>query len=99
MQYATWRPVLAFSLLAAALSPLALAHRAPRPLTSGAKIVELHGSALTDYLPGQAVAVQDIRPQPLQRGTQIDGVLRAAPSQRMAIQGNPFENAWRAPRI
>jgi hypothetical protein len=38
--------------------------------------------------------VQDVRPQVVQRGTGIDGSLRASPGLAMAIAGNPFENVW-----
>jgi RHS repeat-associated protein len=99
MQYAIWRSVLGLSLIAGALSPFALSHRvAPLPLNTRA-VGELHSGSLTTMLAATNAPVQDTRPRLMNRGTQLDGTLRLAPAQHMAIHANPFEDAWRAPAI
>jgi YD repeat-containing protein len=46
-----------------------------------------------------ATAVQDALPILAQRGVQLDGAVRAAPSQGMLVAANPFELEWRAPSV
>ncbi len=76
------------------LAALACALAAPaRALQS--QILEVSANSLTTYLPSATTSVQGIRPLAMQRGVGIDGTLRAAPSHRWALAGNPFESAWR----
>ena len=55
------------------------------PPLSTEPILDIHGSSLTTYLPSSATGVQDIWPRDENRGTNLDGSLRAAPTQGMAI--------------
>ena len=94
------------SFLASRLGPVAalIATLATLPVlassTSSSKaavtdpILEIFTDSLTTYLASGASNIQDIRPQAGHRGTNLEGTYRAAPSQRMAIRGNPFENVW-----
>ena len=94
------RPFLGLALVLGALSPFLLPHRASsRPVLSTTPINELYGESLVAVKVTPAVPVQDTRPMALQRGTCLDGRLRAAPGQHMAIAANPFEDVWRAPTI
>src|SRR5262245_33314919 len=54
-------------------------------------ILEVHSASLTTYLPSAATAVQDIRPQVLQRGVNLEGSLRSGSSFPLQLAGNPFE--------
>jgi hypothetical protein len=75
-----------------ALSALPLLRAAARPaLVTETPILEVHSASLTSYLVTGVTNVQDIRPRVLQRGVNLDGSLRAAPTFPMAIAGNPFE--------
>jgi RHS repeat-associated protein len=59
-----------------------------------AQILQTHAESLTTYLPS-VTAVQDVRPRPEQRGTNLEGSMRKGSPLPFAIAGNPFENAWR----
>lgn len=99
MQHALWRSVLGLSLIAGALSPLVLSRfGAPLPVNARG-IGEVHSGTLTTMQVLTNAPVQDTRPRLLNRGTQLDGMMRAAPAERMVIHADPFEDAWRAPTI
>jgi RHS repeat-associated protein len=70
-----------------------------RPVVVDDPILAIDTASLTTLKVSAATNVQDIRPLVGQRGTNLDGTLRARPMQRMAIGGNPFENAWRAASV
>src|SRR5262245_44000447 len=94
------RPFVGLALFVGALSPFVLGYRGPAaPPFSTTAIKEVHLDSLTIFRPSTPTAVQDIRPLALQRGVWIEGRLRSAPSQRMVIAANPFEDAWRAATI
>ncbi len=57
-------------------------------------ILEVYDATLTSYKPTSTSKVNDLRPLHVQRGVNIDGSLRAASAFRMAIQANPYENAF-----
>ncbi|MCH8151435.1 MAG: RHS repeat-associated core domain-containing protein [Planctomycetes bacterium] len=57
-------------------------------------ILEIHDGSLTTYLPSSKSNIQDIRALVDQRGVNIDGSLRLRSTQRMAMGGNPFREAW-----
>ncbi|HED64687.1 MAG TPA: hypothetical protein ENJ09_03925, partial [Planctomycetes bacterium] len=65
------------------------------PASTSTPILEQFDDSLTTYLPSGPTSGQDLSPQVGHRGINLDGSLRAAPVERMAIQGNPFERAWR----
>jgi hypothetical protein len=84
--------------LFAVLSLLAFA--APkRTVATTDPILTIFDDSLTSYQPTGATNIQGIRPQVGQRGVNLDGSMRSAPSQRMAIEGNPFEDVWSAPQL
>src|SRR5688572_22062678 len=99
MQYATWRPVLGLSLIVGALAPFALSHRSATPPLNTRAVGETYSASLTTFQVLSNAPIQDTRPRLLNRGTQLDGMLRARPAERMQIHANPFEDAWRAPTI
>ena len=76
--------------LFAVLSLLAFA-TPKRTVATTDPILTIFDDSLTSYQPTGATNIQDIRPQVGQRGVNLDGSMRSAPSQRMAIEGNPFE--------
>jgi len=67
----------------------------PAGLALQSQILEVSSNSLTTYLPSASTAVQGVRPLAIQRGVGLDGSIRAGASQRWALAGNPFENAWR----
>jgi hypothetical protein len=67
---------------------------APRSSAQESQILQIHEGTLTSYL-GTATPIQQVRPLAMQRGVGVDGTMRAAPTHRWALAGNPFENAWR----
>jgi RHS repeat-associated protein len=87
------------SLACAVRRPLVLASSAAAifALTAtvgSAQILQTHGESLTTYLPS-VTAVQNVRPRPEQRGTNLEGSMRKGSPLPFAIAGNPFEDAWR----
>lgn len=64
--------------------------RATRPLVEPDKILDIEPTSLTTYLPTSSSMQQGVRPRVGQRGTQIDGAVRAETAHGLAIGGNPF---------
>jgi hypothetical protein len=62
-------------------------------------ILAIATSSLTTLKVTAATNEQDVRPLVGQRATNLDGTLRAAPMQRMALGGNPFENVVHAASV
>jgi hypothetical protein len=75
--------------------------RGPRVLTLAETdpVNELWGEAMLTYKPATATAVQDVWPQATQRGVQLDGMMRSGAQLPFHIHANPFESAWRAPKV
>jgi hypothetical protein len=59
------------------------------------KVLEVYDTSLTSYLTSAKTLVQDLRPRAEQRGVNLDGSMRSAPTHGLALAGNPFESAWR----
>ena len=59
-----------------------------------AQILETYDASMTTYKPTGNTLVQGVRPQVVQRGVTLDGVMRSSPAFPMVCSGNPFENAW-----
>lgn len=66
---------------------------APSAFAWQTQILEVFTPAFPDQA-SSTTAIQGLRPQVSQRGVNLDGSLRAAPTFSMALQGNPFEQAW-----
>jgi hypothetical protein len=81
---------LAFSSLVsvATIATLALAPVLSRPRLANDPILEIHGDALTSYKYSGTSAIQDVRPQVLQRGVRLEGSVRAGAAFPMAFAGN-----------
>jgi hypothetical protein len=56
-------------------------------------ILEIRADALTSYKYSGTSAIQDVRPQILQRGVRLEGSVRAGAAFPMAFAGNPHEPA------
>ncbi len=80
---------LSIATLVAGSAGLAAVH-AHRVLVEPDKILEIAATSLTTYLPPTATTLQTVRPRVGQRGTQIDGAVRAGTGLGLAIGGNPF---------
>jgi len=93
------RPFVGFFVLAGVASPFIFSSRSTPPVAVTDPINEMHGKAMLAYKAAAATPVQDAWPQAVQRGVQLDGMMRSGAHQQMVIAGNPFENAWRAPSI
>src|SRR6185436_4983721 len=95
------RPFVGIALFVSALYPFVHSGKAVTslPLATTDPILEIHTDGLTTYRYTGNTPIQAIRPMAGQRGVNLDGSYRAAPSQRMAIQGNPFEDVWGAFRV
>ncbi|NOT31995.1 MAG: hypothetical protein HOP15_16235 [Planctomycetes bacterium] len=99
MQQLLARSAIGIAVFAGALAPFVLSSRSAPPPPGGLAIRQPDSDSLYTMLVTTPTPVQDVLPQLLQRGVQLDGMLRAAPSQRMVIAANPFENVRRAPSI
>jgi len=94
------RSFVGIALVVGAIVPFVPAARPePAVLLNSRQIGEMHIGSITSVLVTVNTPVQDTRPRLFNRGTQLDGMLRAAPAQRMQIHANPFEDAFRAPSI
>lgn len=93
------RSFVGFALFVGATVPFALPKGAAPRLPGTRAIAEISNESITTVLVTTNTPVQGTRPRLLNRGTQLDGMLRAAPTERMQIHANPFEDAWRAPAI
>lgn len=60
----------------------------------GSPILENDSTTLTTYKPSAASKIQNVRPQVLQRGVNIDGSLRAGVPLGWSLAGNPFGEGW-----
>lgn len=90
--------VFAFVGLFAAMSLIAFA-MPKRAAATTDPILTIFDDSLTTYLPSGATNIQDVRLRVGQRGVNIDGTMRSSPSQRMQIEGNPFEDIWPGPQL
>jgi hypothetical protein len=99
------RPFVGIALFVGVLAPFVVPNtrvpaRTPAPSPADTDpVVEIWGEAMLSYKPATATPVQDVWPQAVQRGVQLDGMMRSGPHQEMVIAANPFEDAWRAPSI
>ena len=84
----------AFALAAAGFAVYAGLPRSPVLVDD--PILAISAPSLTTVKVTAATNEQDIRPLAGQRGTNLDGIVRARPMQRMVLGGNPFENVWKA---
>ncbi len=87
----------ALSLAAAGFAAYAALPRGP--LVVDDPILAISTPSLTTVKVTAATNEQDIRPLAGQRGTNLDGMVRARPMERMVLGGNPFENVWRAASV
>ncbi len=62
-------------------------------------ILTIYGASLETLQVTAKTTIQDIRPQLLQRGANLDGRGRKPSLQGMAIQGNPFEDVWSSANV
>jgi len=68
--------------------------REPAPREVTAPVVTKFDRTLTTYTANASSASQDLFPQALQRGSGIEGRVRARVTQGFNIAANPFEGAW-----
>ncbi len=87
----------ALSLAAAGFTVYATFPRGPALVDD--PILAISTASLTTVKVTAATNEQDIRPLVGQRGTNLDGMVRARPMERMVIGGNPFENVWKAASV
>ena len=80
--------------IALAVTAGSSSHTSEPAFTVVSQILETNGAALVTVKPTSATVVQSIRPLAQQRGVNLDGSLRSQPGLPMALQGNPFEDAW-----
>lgn len=57
-------------------------------------LLEVHDASLTTYVPASVSPVQGVRPLVEQRGTGIDGMVRARSLSGLTLHANPFESTW-----
>jgi RHS repeat-associated protein len=94
------KPMFSIVLPSVAAAGLALYAGLPTaPAVVDDPILTVHPPSLATLKVATATTVQDIRPRVGQRATNLDGMLRARPMQRMAVAGNPYENVWRAAMV
>ena len=90
--------IAALSFTADGLAALASFSRSAPPVVDD-PILAVAAPSLTALKVASPTNVQDVRPLVGQRATNLDGMLRARPMQRMALAGNPYEDVWRSAQV